>query len=112
MVHDADGKTVVTVAPIAAGRGVSGPVEDDDDWDLGNIRQSRNADVPAGLLAYFTAIPTLCPEWNLTVSSKPGDLFALVLQGLDALQESRKAKAPISTLEACVNEHLEQLSPL
>lgn len=45
LVHDTYGATFDNAAPVVAGSLVSGPIDDDDDWNLGDIRFSSNADV-------------------------------------------------------------------
>lgn len=100
MVRDAYGDSFDDVAPATAGSGVSSFVEDDDDRKLGDILLSRNADLFASLCVEFTAIHTGSCEFSFAVPYKAKDVFALVLQCLDALKESREANVRIMELEA------------
>lgn len=75
MVCDVYGDTFDDVALVAAGSGVSGLIEDDDDWNLGEISLSRNANVRASLDVEFRTIQTQCHKLNHAVPDKDADGF-------------------------------------
>lgn len=112
IIRDAYDDTVGAVASVAVDICVSRLVEDKDDWDLSYIKLWSNSNVSPSLLVDFTAIPTQCCELNLTVTYKAGDVFGLVLQGLDAFQDSAGGKARIASFEANGTEHLTNISAL
>lgn len=58
---------------------MSGLVEEDKDWNFGDIPLSRSVDVCMSLRAYFTVIKTLCRDLSLTVPDNPKDVFQLAL---------------------------------
>lgn len=56
MVGEAYSDNVVEVPPVEAGRGVANVVEDDDDWHLGDVPLSNDADMCVSLCIDFAAI--------------------------------------------------------
>lgn len=72
--------------------GVLGVVEDDEDWNLGDVPLSRYADVRPSLRLDFTVIQAPYSELNLAVSDKAGDAFGVALHDLDALQDCGEAR--------------------
>lgn len=61
MAHNAYGDTMDDVAPVEDDRAVSGLVEDNGDWNLGEIPISRREKVCTSLRADFTIIQT---QWH------------------------------------------------
>lgn len=82
LVRDSYGYTVYAAAPVAACSSVFGLVEVDDDWNLGNIPLSRNADVCRSLRVNVTAIQKRCQNLSLTVPDKARDVLGLALRAL------------------------------
>lgn len=89
VITDTYGDTVDDAAPVAAGTSVAGLVEDNDNWNLSDIRIRRNVDVWASLGVDFTGIHTACCYLSLAVPDKAGDMFELSLWALHALHESK-----------------------
>lgn len=85
LVCDTNGDTFGNSVPVVSGSSVSCFVEVHDDWNLGAIPLSRNADVRASLHVVFTPTHMRCREPCLTVPDKTSNMFRLVLQSLDAL---------------------------
>lgn len=70
---------------IDAASGVSGPIEDDDNWDLEDILMSRSGDVLASLRVDLTAIQTQCHEFNHIAIYNAGDVLGLTLEDVHEL---------------------------
>lgn len=94
------GNTVNEAAQLTTGSGVSSLVEDFDDWNLGDIPVSRNADVRANLRVNFKAIQRQRCEVGIAVSDKTCICVWAALQCLDTLQESEKARVRNAALQA------------
>lgn len=82
LVRDTYGNTVDDVALDVAGSSVSGLVDDNEDWNVGEIQLSKNADARASLLVDFMAIQTRCRDLSHAVPNKPVNVFLLALQVL------------------------------
>lgn len=79
-------------------------VEGDEQWKLGDILSSRNADGGTSLRADFTAIQTPCVVLNTAFLKQSGDAFRLAFGGLEVSQEFRKARRRVVALEASGTE--------
>lgn len=106
------GDTLDDAAPVVSGRSVSGPVEDNDNWNLGDNPSSRDSDVYASLHGYFTAIPMQCRNMSLATPDKAGGVFGLALRPFEALQELREIKTRVVALEASEAEQLAKIDML
>lgn len=53
MLCDACCENIDNVAPVPDGSGIYSLVQRDSDWNLGNIRLSRSADVQASIRVHF-----------------------------------------------------------
>lgn len=62
-------------------------VEDEDDWELGEIPMSTDADVCASLPVDLTGIEMRCRELSLAFSDKAENVLSLAFSGLCVLQE-------------------------
>lgn len=110
MFCDAYRYTVNDVAPVFPDSGVSGLVEDDNNWDLGNFPRSRSAHVRMSVRADLAAIQTRCGKLSLAVPDKAVNIFGLALQVIGALQDSGDARARIAELKANEAEQLAKIS--
>lgn len=112
MVCDTYGDTVDNIVRVVYGSSVSGPLEEDEDWNLGYISLSKNADVRASLPVDFTAIKTLCSDFTLAVPEKACNVLGLALRGLDALQETEEATKRVAALGASRTDQLAKTDAL
>lgn len=78
-VWDTNGDTVVNAVPFVVGKSVSSLDEDDNDWNLGKITLSSNADTHTSSSLDVLAIQTWCRELSHAVLNMNPDLFKLAL---------------------------------
>lgn len=100
MVCEAYADAVCEVQQVEAGSGTAGVVEDDKDWDLGDIPLSKDADLHASLLVDYAVIQSRCRELSIKVPGNAWDVFGLALQGLQALQAVEETRTRIAGLRA------------
>lgn len=77
MGRDAYGDTGDNKVPVAPGSSVSGLVDDEGDWNLGEVLLWRNTDVRASLRVSFTAVQTQCHEFTHAVPNEDSDVVRL-----------------------------------
>lgn len=95
-----------------AGRSVSGLVDEDSIWNLGEIPLVKNAGIRHSLCVEFTAFYTRFLELKFVLADKVCNVFGLGLQYLAALQESGDAMPGFAVLEANVAEPIENIDTL
>lgn len=100
MLHEAYGNIADKVPLAKAGSGMASVVDDDDDWDLGDIPFSKNADVRASICVDFAATQSWCRKFHIHVPAKAGAVFSLALQGLGELHAAHETKKRIAGLGA------------
>lgn len=94
------GDNVDSVSLVYADSGAFSLVDNDDDWNLGDMPLSRNASVHTSHCVDISIIHTRCHELNLAVFDKAGDLGWLAFQGPDALQTPGEARTRVAALKA------------
>lgn len=61
---------------------------------------SKNAEVSMSLRVDFTMIQTVYRELSLAVPNKAKNVAGLVLQRLDAMQDSGEVRKPVAAMQA------------